>query len=130
MGYRSDIRILIPLEDYSKLKEDCLAKYGEDSLFNYLGKEEIRRCRLETEFSYFGWDYVKWYDCVEGDGEIEDIESAVYACGNYHVVRMGENPDDLGEDYNLNGCDVEPIGYTRSFMEDSHDEKEINHEKH
>jgi len=114
MGYRSDIRFLIPIENYTKLKNDCLEKYKDGSHFNFLEKEETREDSYKRIFVYFGWDNLKWSD----DEEAEQIEAAVLDCDNYHMVRIGENWDDLDENHNLYDTDVDCIQIVRKFEEE------------
>jgi len=119
MGYRSDIRFLIPLTDYEKLKSDCKAKYGEDSYFNFLDKEEIRKSGDGKEYMYFGWDCIKWYANMSDDDyrEIDDIEEAVYEFDEYQKVRIGEEYSDIEEDWNLKDSSVDCIRIIRAFDE-------------
>jgi len=117
MGYRSDIRFLIPITDYEKLKGDCRLKHGNNSLFTALDKKEIRKTDDGKEFMYFGWDNIKWYTGTEGYEEIDDIENAVYDCNEHHMVRIGEDNDDIEEVYNISDSDVEAIKFIRAFEE-------------
>jgi len=119
MGYTSDIRFLVPLADYTKMKGDCQAKYGDGSLFISLNKEEIRKDGDGKEFMYFGWNCIKWYTNLnDGDyREIDDIEEAVYGCGQYHKVRIGEDCSDIEEDFDLGNSSVDCIEITRGFDE-------------
>jgi len=120
MGYSSDIRFLVPLPDYAKLKSDCQDKYGENSYFNYLEKEEIRKSDDGKEFMYFGWDRIKWYTDMNDSGyqELDDIEDAVRKFEEYHKIRIGESYDDIEEDYSLGESSVDCIGLVRAFEED------------
>jgi hypothetical protein len=116
MGYRSDIRFLVPLEDYKRLKTTFLKKYGEDSYFNFLDKSEIRKDSDGSEFMYFGWNSARCCD------EVYEIESAVSDLDQYHRVRIGEDWTDIDEGWNLGDSDVDCIGIIRNFEED---EKEL-----
>ena len=77
MGYRSDVRFLVPLADYQKLKDDCQAKYGDDSYFSCLDREDIRKDYQGKEFMYFGWNDIKWYTNQNDRNyqELDDIEA-------------------------------------------------------
>jgi len=117
MGYRNDLRFLIPIENYSTLKNSCLAKHGEDSYFHSLQIEDVRNAQCGRIFVYFGLDHVSWdTDFTDDeDDEKKQIEKAVLACDAYHMVRIGENWDDLDEFYNLNDTNIDCIEVIRKF---------------
>jgi len=119
MGYRSDIRFLVPVEDYAKLKGNCLTKYGDYSYFNCLDKEAVRKCEDGKEFMYFGWNCINWYtNLSESDyQELDDIEDAVMEFEQYQVVRIGEGYEDIKDDWNLGDTCIESIGIIRAFDE-------------
>ena len=119
MGYTSDIRFLVPLTDYAKLKGDCQIKYGDGSYFNFLDKEEIRKSAEGKEYMYFGWNSIKWYtDMRERDyQELDDVEEAVYGFDEYQKIRIGEEYSDIESDWNLGDSSVDCIQIIRKFDE-------------
>ena len=119
MAYRSDIRFLVPMKDYAKLKGNCLSKYWEDSYFNCLDKEEVRKCAEGKKFMYFGWNSIKWYTNMNDSDyqELDDIEDALMEFEQYQKVRIGESYDDIEEVWNLENTYVDYIGIIRKFDE-------------
>ena len=119
MGYRSSVRILIPNEEYKKLKNECLNKYGDGSYFNYLDREEVRTSSNSKEYAYFGWDWIKWYTNMNDDfyEELDFIEERLSVIDDYQKVRIGESNEDIEEDWCLKDSSVDSIQIIREFDE-------------
>jgi len=106
------------IEDYTKIKDSCLAKYGGDSYFHFLEVEEIRNSEDNKIFVYFGWDAIKWdtdYVSNDEDYEQKDIEDFVLECSIYQMMRLGENYDDVDNFYALGDTVIKPIEFIRQF---------------
>jgi len=128
MGYRSEVRILLPEKDFNELvektQEFCKTNSGmsyDPDGYNVFKHLDIRQERTgsdedgnEVKYVYFGWDYIKWYDC---DGLVSFIEREILELEDYHFVRIGENWDDLDEYHKLDKTDVDCIGVIRCFDE-------------
>jgi len=124
MGYRSDIRFLATLEDYTKLKSDCQVKCGEDSYFYVLDREEIRTSDNGKQFMYFGWDGIKWYTELNEPEyrELDDIEEMLCESEEYQKIRIGEDYSDIEAVWNLTDSSV-CIEIIRAFDEQNKENK-------
>jgi len=124
MGYRSEVRTILQEKDFNELSEKmddfCKKQYAQDADgYNIMKGLDIKHeCTgydedgKETKYIYFGWDYIKWYDC---DGLIELFEKCLYEFDEYHFVRIGEDLSDIEEHHNLTKTDVDCIQISRHF---------------
>jgi len=121
MDYRSDIRILLTNKDYFDLKDECIAKYGDNSHFNKLDREETRKDCNGKRYIYFGWDCIEWHINFNNEDrkEVDLIEERLREFEEYHKVRIGEDIiEDIEEEYHLEDSLVEPIHIIRAFVEE------------
>ena len=126
MGYRSDVRIILPEAKFNALDEKLRAMeyfpgYDVKSVRNE-DADAVKRYSPErepTRFVYFGWNYIKWYD-----GEfVNAVESAIYESENYHFMRLGEDYSDIEENYQLHDVWVDCISINRYFDDDFTEEE-------
>ena len=127
MGYRSDVRVLLPEAEFNAM-DAKLKALGKDEYLGY----EIKKYRSEdaesvkkftpgkepVKYVYFGWDWIKWY---EGDKTVDIVMDAVLESENCHYVRFGEDSSDFEEIYNLDGY-VDCIEYPRGFNDNDNSE--------
>jgi hypothetical protein len=116
MGYCSDVRILIEEKNFNKL---CKKSKKEFPKYSFMDCIDIKQERVgkntdnnEVKYIYFGWDCVKFYY-----EEAELVENFVKDLDEFHYVRIGENLDDIDEQYNLNKTDVDCIQVIRGFAD-------------
>jgi len=98
MGYRSDVRILIPEKDFNELCNRMRKKLLQEKInSNLLDHLCIRQVRSGTEFGengkqvkyvYFGWDSIKWYNTFT---DVELIEDFLLELDDYHFIRLAKN---------------------------------------
>jgi len=128
MGYYSEVRILMEEESYNKLCEISKAKCKTEDDYDIMASIDIKQERTgkdendkKIKYIYFGWDNLKWY---EGHCEYVDlVHDFLLELDEYHFIRIGENWDDLVEDYHLNKTDVDCIGIIRGFDEIKEEQK-------
>lgn len=100
MGYRSDIRIITSKEGFEELKK-FVAKY----LKQHSETENLlESCDIKHEGEkqcYFGWNYLKWYENYypDVDAIMEGLEHLDKNEYSYRYMRIGENYDDIEEQY-------------------------------
>ena len=118
MGYRSDVRILLPETEFNALDERLRAmEYFPDydiKTFRDEDVNEVKRYSPEREpkrFVYFGWDSIKW--C--GGEFVETVCSAIYESENFHFMRIGEDYTDIDERYGLEDAWINCITLNRYF---------------
>lgn len=124
MGYRSDVRIRTTkkgleimeksIEKYimGNVKEEKLKDYD----YNLLNLAE----KTETEESItLDWKSVKWYKGIEG---YEDVDAIMYSLDilsmkniDYQYVKIGEELDDIEEQYNMNNGSFNDFYVSRIF---------------
>lgn len=124
MGYRSDVRIRTTkkgleimeksIEKYimGNVKEEKLKDYD----YNLLNLAE----KTETEESItLDWKSVKWYKGIEG---YEDVDVIMYSLDilsmkniDYQYVKIGEELDDIEEQYNMNNGSFNDFYVSRIF---------------
>ena len=104
MGYRSEIGILVTLPRGVKAKtmvEKLFSKWDKEDFENVF---EVKERYEEFNYVYIHSKYdIKWYDTCYEDVKatmnfIRDFENH-YKTGGIHFVRIGENNDDLEEEY-------------------------------
>jgi hypothetical protein len=114
MGYYSDVRILIEEKDFDDLYKQATTTYGEGSLLNFLDVKQRRQVTDENnntfKYVYFGWNCIKFHFA-----EADFIENFVLMLEEYHIVRIGEELDDIVEYHNLNKSNVDCIQIIRGF---------------
>lgn len=116
MGYRSDVRIRLLLEDYEKLKKEYVEKFidthvttwnmfSQENLdifklqntedYTYDTPENIDELNPSGKCVYFGWNSLKWYtQCCDYE-DITFIEGFVNSCIMHSFFRLGEEMDDI-----------------------------------
>lgn len=99
MGYRSEIRIITSKEGYEKLNE-FVEQYLKDTEEDNLLKEcDIKN--IGKEQCYFGWNDIKWRenDFKDVDAIMEGLNYLGENEYSYRYMRMGENYDDIEEQF-------------------------------
>ena len=124
MGYRSDIRIILPEAEFNTLDKKLRTMdgfYGYD-IKSFRNEDadivkQFSQGREPIKFVYFGWNCVKWYfsDLVDA------VESAVNKSRNCHFMRIGEKYDDVEEKNRLNDALIDRISMCRYFDDDFED---------
>ena len=118
MGYRNDIRVLLPKKNFNALdkklrKMEFFPEYDIKSFRN----EDADAVKLYSpkrkpiQFVYFGWDYIKWGN----DELVEAVEDAVFESEYYHFIRIGEEYSDIEESYGLEDAFINCISVVRYF---------------
>ena len=101
MGYRSNVRILTSKNGYEKLQKHVSEYLKEKNIdYNLLENSDLRF--VSSKGVLIGWNYIKWYDWLEG-GEVDSIMSSLKKLKDedfsYRYARIGESYCDLEEDY-------------------------------
>ena len=119
MGYRSDVRIITSKKGFEELTKYVKKYLGEGYKYNLLDELQINEDRGDQ--IYFGWDYLKWYENIEGYENITAILKGLYHLAEegygYRFARLGENYDDY-EELNEDGDDEDWLDWiyvTRKF---------------
>ncbi len=122
MGYRSEVRVLLPEEEFNAMDKK-LSALEDGKPYRY----EIKQIRLEYDsnepgktpkkYVYFGWDWIKWDDEYE---DVRIVSETIEESEDCQFMRFGEDMDDTDAIYKLEG-NVEGIGYRRGF--DDEEEK-------
>lgn len=124
MGYRSDVRIRTTKKGF-EIMEKSIEKYimgnvKEEKLkdydYNLLNLAE----KTETKESItLDWKSVKWYKGIEG---YEDVDAIMYSLDilsmkniDYQYVKIGEELDDIEEQYNMNNGSFNDFYVSRIF---------------
>ncbi|MCL2062050.1 MAG: hypothetical protein FWH03_05435 [Firmicutes bacterium] len=119
MGYRSDVRVILPEEEFNAM--DARLKALGDGYDNYQVKqfriENAEQSKTPKRYVYFGWDYVKWYEYDDDYPDVKIVNEAVSESDDCHFIRYGEDSDDFEETYNLQG-DIECIKFSRGFEDE------------
>lgn len=91
MGYRSEVAICIRAEDEEKF------------LSTLEPNDKDWDTRKESESSIvFHWEWVKWYESYP---VTQKIESAMRSLADYHFIRIGEDYEDVVEEFE--GCGLD-----------------------
>lgn len=114
MGYRSDVRLRTTREGYRKFKEIVTADMDEgEDILSY--KENIK---IEDKQVTITWSYMKWYPEFK---EIQAFNKAIeYLCEHnidFQFIRIGENIDDIEENYHINNGDIDDFYVIREFSD-------------
>lgn len=124
MGYRSDVRIITSKKGFKELKK-YYDNYLKQHNFEYTGLLDSIEINKETkDIKYFGWDYVKWYDYINGYDDVTAIMEGLNHLRNegyaFRYARIGEKYDDYGEDLNdsITDIDLPYIQMIRKFEDE------------
>lgn len=100
MGYRSDVRIIVSKNGFEKLKE-FVEKYLKENSDGEIEDNLLEMCDVKQEGeeqSYFGWNYLKWYDgCTDVDAIMKGLDYLEDNEYSYRYMIIGENKDDVEE---------------------------------
>lgn len=131
MGYRSDVAIAITEEDYSNLVKEITFLVDRNKLEdkkdsdiqsayelitrpdNLIGRVSLnaRTCE-KVNMVVLMYNNIKWYDGIFKD--IDYIMDYVRKLDNYHYIRIGEDNNDIEDDFN--GC-IDPVIEVRRTIE-------------
>lgn len=100
MGYRSDVRIITSKKGFKELSR-YVKNYLKDSPESDYNLMDNLKFKAENDYAcYFGWNYLKWYEGYDSvDAIMNGLEHLKEKDMSYRIARIGENYDDIEEEY-------------------------------
>ena len=110
MGYRSDIKVLLPKSAWSEFKQailetDSIDKYDKEWFFECASEKDLPNSK---DVVVVAWEWVKWneWDSAIIQAFMDWLRKRDSEDLPFHFIRMGEEVGDIEELYNY-GIDWE-----------------------